>query len=61
VSPRWTPTSSLLVVGGREHTTDVSQQLLDDLQTDDVVLDVVLDDVLDYRGRYDSFNGAWSA
>ena len=47
----WEP---LLVVGGREHRTDVSQQLLDDLETDDVVLD----EVLDYRGRYDSFNGA---
>lgn len=47
----WEP---LLVVGGREHRTDVSQELLDDLQSDDVVLD----DVLDYRGRYDSFNGA---
>jgi hypothetical protein len=47
----WEP---LLVVGGREHPTDVSQQLLDDLETDDVVLD----DVLDYRGRYDSYTGA---
>ena len=47
----WEP---LLVVGGREHATDVPQDLLDDLETDDVVLD----EVLDYRGRYDSFNGA---
>lgn len=47
----WEP---LLIVGGREHRTNVSQDVLDDLETDDVVLD----DVLDYRGRYDSFNGA---
>jgi len=47
----WEP---LLVAGGREHGTDAPQDLLDDLETDDVVLD----DVLDYRGRYDSFNGA---
>ena len=47
----WEP---LLVVAGREHSTMSAQQLLDDVQTDDVVLD----EVLDYRGRYDSFNGA---
>lgn len=47
----WEP---LLVVGGREHPTDATQTLLDDLQTDDVLLD----DVLDYRGRYGSLTGA---
>ncbi len=47
----WEP---LLVFRGREHATDVSQQLLDYIATDDVILD----EVLDYRGRYDSFSGA---
>ena len=37
-----------------ELATDAPQQLLDDIQTDDVDLD----EVLDYRGRYDSFSGA---
>ena len=47
----WEP---LLVFRGRELATDAPQQLLDDIQTDDVDLD----EVLDYRGRYDSFSGA---
>lgn len=47
----WEP---LLVFRGRELATDAPQELLDDIQTDDVDLD----EVLDYRGRYDSFSGA---
>lgn len=44
----WEP---LLVVGGRQLATDAAQTLVDDLATDDILLD----DVLDYRGRYGSF------
>jgi len=47
----WEP---LLVYRGRELATNAPQQLLDDIATDDVDLD----EVLDYRGRYDSFSGA---
>ncbi len=47
----WEP---LLVTGGRPLATDEAQQLVDEVETDDVVVD----EVLDYRGRYDSFPGA---
>ena len=48
----WEP---LLVVRGRELATDRPQELVDDVQTPDVILD---EDALDYRGRYDSAHRA---
>jgi hypothetical protein len=55
----WEP---LIVSGGRELATDSPQQLLDDLETADVILDELEtdapEDALDYRGRYDSYGGA---
>lgn len=47
----WEP---LIITGGRLLDTSRTQHVVDDLVTDDVELD----DVLDYRGRYDSFPGA---
>ena len=47
----WEP---LILAGGRPLDTSRAQQLVDDLDTGDLVAD----DVLDYRGRYDSFPGA---
>lgn len=52
----WEP---LIVWRGRELPTDGPQPLVDELQTAPIVLDDrQLADVLDYRGRYDSFPGA---
>ena len=47
----WEP---LLVVRGRALSAVEPQELVDELETDDVVLG----EVLDYRGRYDAFPGA---
>jgi hypothetical protein len=49
------PGELLLVIRGRELATDRPQELIDDLQTPEVILD---EDALDYRGRYDSAHRA---
>lgn len=50
----WEP---LLVVGGRALRTDAPHDLIDCLETGEVVLEDPDDEVLDYRGRYASFPG----